>query len=162
MELRHQLKTLEDSMNYRRTAAAVAMVAFLPALVATAGAALAQAPAAVHGCKSGDVCLYDSKDAYTDNKPTVIDNKIPGVYVGGTTDVVAVNNTTSSYSSQGYIELKTIHGASLCEYDPDLSDVQSPGTTENPADGANVTGLGTGTESFVTSVQLLPGSDCGL
>jgi hypothetical protein len=92
----------------------------------------------------------------------VVDTDHSGVFLGGTFDVVAVNNTAATYSSEGYIESKVIHGFTLCEYVPDPKDEQSPGTTENPADGALVTGIATGaTAGSVGSVILLPASDCG-
>ena len=56
---------------------------------------------------------------------------------------VTVNNT-ATYSSEGYIESRIIHSFTLCEYVPDAMDEQSPGTTENPADGARITGIATG------------------
>jgi hypothetical protein len=85
------------------------------------------------------------------------------VYVGGTLETVAVNNTGSYYSSQGYIEEKVIQGHYFCEYVPDDTDVQAPGMTENPGDGADVNGIDTaGTRAGVESIQLLPLSDCGL
>lgn len=132
-------------------------------MMATAGTARAAQPgASVHGCKAKDVCLYASKAAYRQDKPSVTDSKpIPGVFVGGTRDRVAVDNTTKYYSSQGYIEERMIHYHYLCEYVPDDADVQAPGGIENPGDDANVTGIDTATtKAGVESIQLLPLSDC--
>jgi hypothetical protein len=146
------------------SAAASPVVSGAPATArAAAGAAqAAQARASVHGCPAKDVCLYFSKAVYRHDKPSVVDSTpIPGVFLGGTSDTVAVNNTASYYSSQGYIEQRVIHNHYFCEYVPDIADVQAPGTTENPGDGANVTGIDTATtRTVVESVQLLPLSDC--
>jgi hypothetical protein len=141
--------------------AAASPVASQVPVATLAAAGTAQAAAAVHGCPAKDVCLYFSKAAYRHNKPTVVDST-HGVVVGGTADTVAVNNTASYFSSQGYIEERVIHGHYFCEYVPDIADVQAPGVTENPGDGANITGIDTATtRAAVTSIQLLPLSDCG-
>jgi hypothetical protein len=142
------------------SAAASPAASGAPTMTATASAAHARAP--VHGCPSAGVCLYRSKSVYRNDKPTVVDTDKTGVFLGGTFDAVAVNNTTATYSSEGYIESRMIHGHILCDYVPDLMDVQSPGTIENPADGALVTGIATGaTAKSVGSVILLPAGDCG-
>jgi hypothetical protein len=142
------------------SAAASPVASGAPTMTATARAAHARAP--VHGCPAAAVCLYSSKAVYRNDKPTVVDTDKTGVFVGGTFDAVAVNNTTATYSSEGYIEARIIHSFTLCEYVPDLMDVQSPGAIENPADGAFVTGIATGaTAMSVSSIRILPAGDCG-
>ncbi len=147
------------------SAAASPVVSGAPATArAAAGTAqAAQAGASVHGCPAKSVCLYFSKAVYRHDKPTVVDSTpIPGVFAGGTADTVAVNNTAAYFSSQGYIEERVIHNHYFCEYVPDIADVQAPGATENPGDGANVTGIDTATtRSVVMSIHLLPLSVCG-
>ena len=98
-------------------AAASPVTSGAPTMTATASAAHARAP--VHGCPSAGVCLYSSKAVYRNDKPTVVDTDKTGVFVGGTFDTVAVNNTTATYSSEGYIEARIIHSFTLCEYVPD-------------------------------------------
>lgn len=149
---------------FGRLVAAAGGVVVVMAGVSAGSAAAAQAGASVHGCPHRAVCLYPSKAAHRHDQPTVVDTMpIPGVFVGGTRDTVAVNTTASYYSSQGYIEEKIIHYHYFCEYVPDDADVQAPGTTENPGDGANVNGIATATtKEGVESIQLLPLSDCGL
>lgn len=133
------------------------------AMTAMAAAQAAHDGVPVHGCPSGDVCLYNSRAHYRHHAPTVIDSRKPRVFLFGyTPDVVAVNNAKSAYSSEGHTELKIFKYGYICYYVPDLRDAQDPGTTENPADGALVNAVATGpTAESVEMDIFLPASDCG-
>jgi hypothetical protein len=152
-------------MNHRRTTAAAAFLALVPATMATTGAAwAAEAHASVHGCPFHAVCVYDSTAAYDHDEPTVTDTtQGRGVVLfAATADAVTVNNTNGTFSSEGNPEAHIIKGGGeICLYVPDLSDVQSPGVTENPAAGdVQAIDRGPSKESVETDYPL-PMSDCG-
>jgi hypothetical protein len=149
-------------MNRRRTTAAIAFLAIAAAMLATAGAGwAAQREASVHGCLFKAVCVYNSKAHYRADDPAVTDTVKSGVYLfPATDDAVAVNNSLGTFSSEGNPELHVIHMTQFCLFVPDLSDVQSPGKTENPASGV-VQGIHRG--PTLESVEIdypLPLSDC--
>jgi hypothetical protein len=130
------------------------------ATVATASAAQASV---VHGCAGGDVCLYNSKAHYTNDNPDVVDDADgAGIFVGGTSDLIAVNNILTLYSSQGYIEELYFKGVPLeCEYVPYTDDVQRPNTIEDPAGDELTDAIATGTTAAsVNSIQLISQSYC--
>ncbi len=150
-------------MNHRRTTAAIAFLAIVPAAMAMAGTASA-APlvASVHGCPRHAVCVYDSAAHYRQNEPTVVDtSQTRGVVLFAPTDnAVTVNNTTGAFSSEGNPVLHMIKGNDFCLYTPYPGDIQSPGVTENPA-GGSVQGIDRGpTKESVETDFPLPLSDC--
>lgn len=150
-------------MNHRRTTAAIAFLAIVPATMATAGAAWGAQPAArVHGCPHHAICVYDSAAHYRQNEPTVIDaSQTRGVVlIAATNNAVTVNNTTGAFSSEGNPELHVIKGNDFCFYTPYPGDIQSPGVTENPASGS-VQAIDRGpTKESVETDFPLPLSDC--
>ena len=145
------------------SAAASPVLADAPAMTAMAAVQAAHDGVSVHGCPSGDVCLYNSRAHYRHDTPTVIDSQKPQVFLFGyTPDAVAVNNTKSAYSSEGHTVLKMIKYGYLCYYSPDLRDVQDPGATQNPADGSLVNAVATGATAKSVEMDIfLPASDCG-
>jgi hypothetical protein len=121
--------------------AAVLTVKFVP--VATA-----QVLAISHGCKGGNVCLYDSVSAFKNDKPTLTDTDVPGVHNGGVLDnAVVVNNSSKYYASQGGFQQRMVKSLVLCYYVPDTKDEQPPNRIEDPADGAQVTAIASGTKN---------------
>jgi hypothetical protein len=148
-------------MNHRRITAAVAVLALAPATMTSTTAAWAAQPSApVHGCPFHAVCVYDSAAHYNHDKPAVTDTTRGIVLFPATNDAVAVNNTNGAFSSEGNPELRVIKGNEFCLFVPDLSDVQSPGVTENPASGS-VRGIDRGpTKMSVEMPYPLPLSDC--
>jgi hypothetical protein len=148
-------------MNHHRMVAAFGVLALVSAaMMATASAAQA---AVVHGCAGGDVCLYNSKAHYTNGNPDVVDDADEaGIFAGGTSDLIAVNNTLTLYSSQGYIEELYFHGVPVeCEYHPYTDDVQHPNTIEDPAGDELTYAIDTGsTAASVNTVQLISQSYC--
>jgi hypothetical protein len=149
-------------MNHRRTTAAAAFLALVPATMAT-GAAWAAHPS-VHGCPFHAVCVYDSTAHDNHGEPTVTDTtQGRGVVLfAATNDAVTVNNTDGSFSAEGNPQLHTIKGGGqLCLFVPDFGDVQSPGVTENPASGV-VQGIDRGPTKASVEIDFpLPMSDCG-
>jgi hypothetical protein len=150
-------------MNNRRITAAAAVLAFAPAMMTMTSAAWAAQPSApVHGCPFHAVCVYGSAAHYNHDEPTVTDTtRERGVVLfTATNDAVAVNNTDGTFSSEGNPELHVIKGNEFCLFVPDLSDVQSPGVTENPANGS-VRGIDRGpSKTSVETDYPLPLSDC--
>ncbi len=150
-------------MNHHRMAAAIGALALLPTVM-TATASTAQAQAArpaEHGCPGGDVCLYNSKAHYNNDAPDVVDG-VKGIFFGGTFDLIAVNNTAATYSSQGSVVAHYKNGMLFfCSYEPDAADEQSPGITENPADDADITAMAAFDSAMLAdSGYPLPLSDC--
>jgi hypothetical protein len=124
------------------TGAALVLLALGPAAVATAGTHVL---AIVHGCPGGNVCLYGSQSAFKKDQPTVIDTDVPGLHSGGVPhNEVVVNNSIEYHASQGGFHAYYLHGTELCEYLPDSKDEQNPNRIENPADGASVTAIASG------------------
>jgi hypothetical protein len=106
----------------------------------------AQITAVSHGCAGGNVCLYDSQSAFKKGKPTVTDPDLPGLHSGGVTHLAAVvNNNIKYYASEGTFQERVFKGAEFCYYVPDPNDEQHPNRIEDPADGASVTAIATGT-----------------
>ncbi len=151
------------------TGAAVALLALGPATMGTAGTASPPSsgpavPEAIsHGCPGGHVCLYDSQSAFKKAKPTVTDTDVPGLHSGGVPhNVVVVNNTIRYYASQGTFQPRYIKYHEFCWYVPDPKDEQSPNRIEDPADGASVTAIASGTQEvdgpFPVSLNYCTGS----
>jgi hypothetical protein len=107
----------------------------------------AQVEATSHGCPGAHVCLYGSQSAFKKDKPTVIDADVPGLHSGGIAhNAVVVNNTIKYYASQGRFMPHYFRGGEVCEYLPDSQDEQSPNRIEDPADGASVTAIASGSK----------------
>jgi hypothetical protein len=127
-------------------AAGTAKAAVLTVKFVSAGTA--QVLAVSHGCPGGDVCLYDSKSAFSNDNPTLTDTDVPGVHNGGILhNEVVVNNSDKYHASQGSFEQLMVKGLVLCYYVPDTKDEQSPNRIEDPADGAQVTAIASGTKN---------------
>ncbi len=115
------------------------------AVLITAGPARA---ADVHGCPSGDVCLYTTQIDYDRSAPAASIPESPAapLHVAVMPKAIAlaavVNNTDPFYSSEGTVVLSVDH--LVCIYHPDGNDVQYPDTIEDPADGHSVNAVSFG------------------
>jgi hypothetical protein len=129
---------------------------------ATMGAAASASPLGIsHGCPGSHVCLYGSQSAFSKGKPTVTDAHVPGLHSGGVVHLAAVvNNTLKYYASEGIFETHYLKYQKLCEYVPDPKDEQDPNRIEDPADGADIDAIASGSRAvdapFYVSLRYCP------
>ncbi|QMU76851.1 hypothetical protein GXW83_15030 [Streptacidiphilus sp. PB12-B1b] len=149
-------------MKHQRLAA-VLSAPILAAGLALASGAPAQA-ATVHGCPTGDVCLYNTQADYNTLTIDLVVTYPSGCSVASCRAkfrarvAAAVVNTGQGYASEGHYQL-LLNGT--CQYQPDTKDVQAGGTTEDPADGNVVNGAEFGpTAASVSSPANVPLSNC--
>ncbi|WP_372412374.1 hypothetical protein [Streptomyces luteireticuli] len=142
--------------------AAAATALALGLLTALTTPAHAQGP--VHGCPSGDGCVYKTQADYNNNSPSAkLSLKVTATYLGFPITIIDVdvnNSDAPAYTSEGKFVLR-IPGV-LCVYVPDDKDVQAPDTIENPADGAMVNAMAVGaTKADVEAIAVVALSNCG-